>query len=815
MNTIGGSTNRMDLLAEIMRHKDRLDELLQVLPTETKSERKRKRQAHLALYRIGQMRITYQRGTTWEQRYALANQALEDARLSTARYAYGRAAIVKAKLELEGFQPEKARETLSFTARFTETGAPDIHPWVLAILAQAEMKLGYLDEPLQHLQAAREWAPQAQEKGALEVYVLCGQARLMNLMGLDSEQSALVRQAKTLAERLPPSSSFSQDALRTVHAREVNLELLRGRYAKVIGLVDGWLADDALYAGRSQHRGARLAVRAAALAMMAIEDPSKRQSAGTALEDALQEELSFPDRVRTHTRLAQVRRLQGKLDEASLELETARRLIQEWKGVQAPKRILAFEAHLCTEEARTAMSSGDAVELARIQPRLQESIAEQLAYWSDKAPRQGGLGLLQFRTRRSWFACLIDVEIALHSDEGVEAALGELLRMQASGSLARSMNAGPGSLTDIRRDLIVDEGCLLIYLPSDERSHVFAITQDDLVHAALPGESRLFALRAQHAGAVRRVLQAVRSGKKTSSAVREERALAKQLAQALIPEEIAAHVASSSALTVVGAELFDSLPYELLPFRSSEALGFERAIDYLPSIPLGLAMHARAQAAHETSLDVLLLANAEPAEDVLERWPESAALSLEADRCEEALNPYAEEDRQVRIGTSACPSVLSTSTPRLLQFLLHSVQDRDRERPALLVLSPEEGSSGLVSCDDVERLRAPPVVLLTACSTARGPRRRGDEATGNMGGAWLAAGSRTVLLSDRELWLDEALRLSDVLHERLKEHGDSPAEALRRARVALHKEGTFSTIAETAALRVLGLGQRPVFDVER
>jgi CHAT domain-containing protein len=116
--------------------------------------------------------------------------------------------------------------------------------------------------------------------------------------------------------------------------------------------------------------------------------------------------------------------------------------------------------------------------------------------------------------------------------------------------------------------------------------------------------------------------------------------------------------------------------------------------------------------------------------------------------------------------------------------LTHGVHDYERERSALLLLAPGAGHDGSLSADAIERLAAPPVVLLGACGTAAGPRRAGDDGASHLGGAFLVAGASAVVTAPGDLPQGATV---DLVAEFLAawERGVPLPEALRRARAAV------------------------------
>jgi hypothetical protein len=82
----------------------------------------------------------------------------------------------------------------------------------------------------------------------------------------------------------------------------------------------------------------------------------------------------------------------------------------------------------------------------------------------------------------------------------------------------------------------------------------------------------------------------------------------------------------------------------------------------------------------------------------------------------------------------------------------------------------------------------------------------------NLAGAFFLAGADTVLLSPVDLEFTATMALTNVFHERLRVHGESPARAMMEARRALAREGPYTHPYYTSMVQVLGLGHRARFE---
>ena len=252
-----------------------------------------------------------------------------------------------------------------------------------------------------------------------------------------------------------------------------------------------------------------------------------------------------------------------------------------------------------------------------------------------------------------------------------------------------------------------------------------------------------------------------------------------------------------------------------------EPLGLARALYRLPSVPLQLWLARRPPRARgEPERDLYLVAAPLQATELGELWPgmpELPLLPFGEEEQEQLTGAYGEGRALVRTGPSASHETLAALAPgttRTLQFVAHGafLQDEDHERGACIILAPADGfPDGLLWCDDVEQLTSPAeLVVLTACGSARGPQRIGDDGVAHLGGAFLIAGARAVVVAKSDVEYYATLDLMEVFHRRLSE-GASPAQALRDARRELAATPGREHPFYHSLIQVLGLGTEPLF----
>lgn len=490
------------------------------------------------------------------------------------------------------------------------------------------------------------------------------------------------------------------------------------------------------------------------------------------------------------TRLAEEALERGALGEARGHVDA----LEVWDGQQISTVIRVDARVLASRVARESGSSD--VERGAAGTRLADDWSRLLFEWDSAPSGEQGVAFLKYAHRRAVLSELIEVELAHDpSGTGIERSLELIVSAQERSALAASLRTsesmpGPSTLERIRRGLLVGENHgLLVFLPARNGSHAFAIDRTSLSHHRLPSSSSLTGLRAAWVSWLS--LSDVESleGPRLEEVLGEERARAREFAMALLPEDLARRVAPWSMISVSGTDLLGPLPLAWLPLDGEPYLGLARSIDELPSIPHALrASHTQRPAGRAKGL--LLLTDAAPGSELRERWPDLDPLRLGNDVRRGLEDIYPGPRLSILTGDRAQACGLSTvdlSTVETLQFFGHAVNVAGVRVPRSLALSPcsgpgERSRIGLFGAEEIASLvGAPELVIMTACASGQGPILRGDPHAGNLVGAWLRHGARSVIASQRDLSLAEGRRTARSLHAALG-RGESPAEALRSLR---------------------------------
>jgi hypothetical protein len=411
---------------------------------------------------------------------------------------------------------------------------------------------------------------------------------------------------------------------------------------------------------------------------------------------------------------------------------------------------------------------------------------------------------------------LARLEMALDPGErGMERALEAIVRAQALGTLARSVGAETVDVATIRARLLSTGVGVLVYLPALERTHVFALDARAIAHGYAPARHAIVRANDDLASDLSTTPRGLSQAELEARSARIARAC-RALGGDLVPAEIEPLLRNWHTVLVVGAELMGDVPFEVLTMRSGRALGIERATGYLPSLPFAAWLSAREREVRSELELFLLAAPAFPPDD------ERPVLALDFTAADEEglLAPFASTAARSLRGEHASATALLSASPsltRVLAVLTHGIYDGarrdDGERPAGLRLSAEsDRPDGIVWCSDVQRARAPRLVELIACGSSRGPSRMGDDTGAHLGSAFLGVGARAVVLSPNEIAYASSLRLLARVHDRMRRHFESPAEALRAARAELASEAATADPYYWGLVRVIGLAHESVFD---
>jgi hypothetical protein len=679
--------------------------------------------------------------------------------------------------------------------------AATLRPFLCLSLANVEGLLLEYGRAFELLDEAASSLPRQKSPAALEARLQLVRSQIvLNLGLLDRASTHLEAMIAAHEARAASGAPSTLEDRRNTALQRIQLALAQDNHERVARETQAALADSDLFPIGSPHRAAILARRASTLAQ--AEDRGQRSAEKAA--DLLREAVAT-EHLPAQLLASLLVRLGNRESENAPRAEVDALLDRAHAALSAgdaddPRQLRSEWSALAVERARLALRWKDGPqELREHAGRLRARLERWLELWRSIPPRQEGLGLLQSSDARALPSELIRLELALDTDEvdahelGAERALEVVLALQSQHALMRRLGLPSASFAELRTALTGEHRGVLAYFPGPVRGHVIAFDGTTILARELRSYDALQTLRA--------ALTLADDSKRASAE--------SALAAALLPEDVLSRVRAWRAVTISGIDLLAEVAFEALPLPGGSRLGLTHAITYTPSLPLSRWLTERApHAAGE--VDAVLIACPTPAASAAARWPNLERLEWRAD-VEQTLERWPKGRTRIAKLEDASFATLrefSALRPRVLQFLGHGVHLPGESRPAHLLLAPSaEGDSGLLSCDDVEALEAPELIVLASCRSGRGPSRRGDESAQHFGGAWIAAGARCVILSPNDLSFEPVVRASGVLQQRLAA-GDAPDEALRRARVELEAAGF--PAREWSSLHALGAGAVPL-----
>ncbi len=594
-----------------------------------------------------------------------------------------------------------------------------------------------------------------------------------------------------------------------------NLRLASEDWETLIREVNETLKDHGEYRDRPSTRATLLVRRGIAELALERRDPERPRQARATLESVLELGEAAPqhERISAHLRLAEVCLSPTfpveLLDSARAHLSAVEHLLTDSVAEPIAPLDRAFGAALRLRWCR--LSEVDSVTMDAARAELGRGMRTLQQEWIATRLRPGGIGYLETSRVRTVLAERIEAELGdSPTAEDRWRALEVVLEAQEVSTLTRRLGGPHPSRTRLRRELLEPEDALLFYVPARDGSHLFALDNDDVHHFRLEPEHLLEEAR------VRLMEELAFSPAELSPWERKRRLsrlpeLSRALAIRLLPPSMQPKLALWRSITVVAPDLLGYVPFEALELGDGATLGLEKAVGYLPTASVGLALARRAGLPRRSDGRHTLILVAPAAsvkdDDLFLPFEETDARRLRA----------AVGARAIEIVTGADATfegLKSAGAGRgVWQLVVHGRSDPTSERPATLQLaaSPDAAESGRVGIERFEELEdVAELVLLTACGSGRGPSRTGDPGVADFSGVLLQRGARAVVLPRTSLAYQPTLALSDVFHRQLR-RGESVGESLRIARVALASEEETRDPYYWALLHAHGLPSLQVF----
>lgn len=675
------------------------------------------------------------------------------------------------------------------TERFVAPGRGD-HAWTLVLSAMLVRDEGRDDTALRLLAAAdRALAMQSGSSIADAGFVQLERASCFQNLGRHADAARALREAAQANEAWQPVDELGQ-ARRRRDRQTIALALLR--QASDTGLHARALDD--LERLRAEGADADVAAQLPYYEALALRALGRADEAARALDRALAEpRLDAKLRAMAWLERAAAALEAGAFDVAAAALDEHTALAtaagpSAWPLQTA--RAIALRAGLARRRAT------DVAELTRAFAQARAAYRALLA--SLRPPDDGlGTGILAFAPRR----LLVDelIELALRVDGGVSGlttALDEVLAAQALGSLARSLAAPIPTLAAVRATLLPREGDgMLVFVPGAAATHLFAVDAQAVLHARIPAVEELQpVLRALW----RELAAAPRDG--LASARARFHDVARAAATRLIPATLGARVRGWQRVLVVGHEVVQRIPFEVLPLddappAEAAASGHAREVLVLPSTAVGLALATRATT--QDPAPKTLLALVAPRED--DAAPNDDELRFDA--ASRARIAAAWPQARWCVEGEASLERLGEDRPTALLLFAHGVFDPLRGRPRGLRLArsaalddgrlfPDRLESWLARRETSPGARLAPFVLLAACSASGTDPKLGSDDADHLGASCLRGGAQLVLIAAAPLEQDATAALAAATLEGFARHAD-PLRALRDARDELRETARF------------------------
>ncbi len=425
--------------------------------------------------------------------------------------------------------------------------------------------------------------------------------------------------------------------------------------------------------------------------------------------------------------------------------------------------------------------------------------------WREAAAQRGSAGFLRLGPRLRTLAELIAVTDLLH---GPERALADVLTVQACTAVSRARGARAQPVAELRRRLFTDGDGALVFVPAWDTSHVFAVDRTEVLRCELPRASAIRQLAAN----VRVELGALDAERVAEPTLAAVRAHATALADALLPAQLRQRMRGWRHVVITGGNLLGNPPFACLPWDERTLLGERFGVARIASLPLLERLHADASAtAAAAALPARLVATLTPTAEFAGRNALGAPVALAGARWQRLLDELP-AGSTCAVDRDATPAaVLADGPARLTIVLAHGEQPSLGAEPALGLAADPRHRDGALTAADVRSSRQRGVVVIAACHASRGPLRMGDDdAADSLADAFLVAGATAVVASAAplraSLHLDAAAALLHALTA-----GANPAEALRRARVAIGGSDDAQRY-RAAQLELLGVGTVPLVE---
>ncbi|MCC7172073.1 MAG: CHAT domain-containing protein [Planctomycetes bacterium] len=454
--------------------------------------------------------------------------------------------------------------------------------------------------------------------------------------------------------------------------------------------------------------------------------------------------------------------------------------------------------------ARLARQDGTAEDDVRTTlSQLRSAIERRFEAFAQLPRTDDGDGPLYYAAIRNAVSAWITGHVERGGDPS--EAFDLLVRAQAAGTLAQEFGATAPSIERIRDELLRPGEGLLLHVFAPAGNHVFAVDRDGIVHVQ-SSNSRVTLVEL---AALNECIR-IRPDHDPGDAVRTDQtavatSLGRRLGHELVPDALRARVRGWYAIAFSGADVLGAMPLEAMVL-DEKLLCVSHAITVWPSIPVAWTL-AHDPPRRAADAGAVVIAARSPAKELRALDARLVDLPVDDRRMRAWLQAFPGAGTLLvdDAATTSAVAALDASTAAVEVILAHGFVTPGLPRPAALALTASEADRGEFRCADVERTHAADVVFLATCSAGAGPRRAGDDGAQHLGGAFLRAGTRSVVLPTGPVDLDASLELLDAFIASVAD-GRSATEAMRAARARLVADPRFRHPYYFAQYRVYGRG---------
>jgi hypothetical protein len=670
-----------------------------------------------------------------------------------------------AALNIAGWLQEASHDFEAAVAEARVSGNESAAAWALSGLAWVAVSVGDVSAATAYAaNAARKFAAQGDRYGEAGPQLSDGAVALA--AGQLERASAAYQRAVDLYEPLGFASGtfiaqlgLAHVAMRRRDWAEAERHLLAAQRAGGAG------GQGALLQGLRYHR-ATLAMRrgqlAAAKALL-TEQLTQVREAARRFPNAAQPTWEYFDA----TRLAELHVRRGELRQAEDLALSAAAALDRWRD-GLTRRELRLQAYQVSEDLSdpdlgTATIIAALVHAGRVEPAFH--LAERLRAREllDRLARAEGLG-------------------AAETGRDTSRQTSPLTRVAAAADLAAAL---PDSRTALLEFATGRGG---------EPTTVFALTRDSLrARVVTPVDSLELPIE--------RFSTLLESGA-------DPRGLARELGAKLLDAVLAALPDSITRIIVVPDGALHRLPFEALVLADGRFLIERYAFGIAPSATVLASLR---RAARTPGGDTRILALGDPTLPGTSPDPAatratpdfSGAARLPGSRREARLVARFAPAGTVRLGAQASEAWLKQAPLadyRVLHFATHARADEATLTGSAIALAPGGGEDGLLGPGELGRLRAPDLVVLSACQSGGGVVVRGEGIVG-LAAPLIQAGARAVALTRWTIGDRPTVTFIEQFYQALAA-GEPAADALRTAKLAAIARG--AAPADWAAFTIVG-----------